>query len=118
MFLPFPVLYQSKIQRRKKVVLLGLFALGLFITVIQIVRIQTIRQLEQGTVDSAKLIMWSMVENNLGIVVSCIPTFAPLVRWPLPPPFAYVCLIFCTRLFLRLNLPFFVVFFLYGTNAC
>lgn len=68
-------------------VLLGLFALGLFITVIQIVRIQTIKQLEKGTVDSAKLIMWSMVENNLGIVVSCIPTFAPLVRWPRSPLF-------------------------------
>ncbi|KAK0651726.1 hypothetical protein B0T16DRAFT_85461 [Cercophora newfieldiana] len=80
MFLPFPVLAKSQIQKRKKVVLLGLFTLGVFITIIQIIRIQTVNRLVNYT-DSAPLILWSTVENNLGIIVACIPTLAPLVKY-------------------------------------
>ncbi|KAF0327441.1 hypothetical protein K4K61_011908 [Colletotrichum sp. SAR11_59] len=80
MFLPFPVLATSKIQKRKKFVLLGLFGLGAFITVIQIIRIQTVHSLA-NYLDSAPLIMWSTVENNLGIIVTCVPTLAPLVKY-------------------------------------
>jgi len=80
MLLPFPVLMKSHIQKRKKLVLLGLFGLGLFITIIQIIRIQTVHRLVNYT-DSAPLIMWSAVENNLGIVVANIPTLAPLIKY-------------------------------------
>ncbi|TEA16461.1 Satratoxin biosynthesis SC1 cluster protein 4 [Colletotrichum sidae] len=80
MLLPFPVLATSKIQKRKKFVLLGLFGLGAFITVIQIIRIQTVHSLA-NYLDSAPLIMWSAIENNLGIVVTCVPTLAPLVKY-------------------------------------
>ncbi|KAL2195082.1 hypothetical protein P885DRAFT_70667 [Corynascus similis CBS 632.67] len=80
MLLPFPILLQSRIQTRKKVILLGLFGLGTFITVIQILRIQTVKQLE-NYVDSAPLILWSTVENNLGIMCANVPTLAPLVKY-------------------------------------
>ncbi|EFQ93535.1 hypothetical protein PTT_09115 [Pyrenophora teres f. teres 0-1] len=80
MFLPFPVLLKSHIQTRKKVALLGLLALGTFITVIQILRIQTVRNLS-NYLDSGSLIMWSTVENNLGIIVASIPTLAPLFKY-------------------------------------
>ncbi|KAH6841017.1 hypothetical protein B0I37DRAFT_449177 [Chaetomium sp. MPI-CAGE-AT-0009] len=80
MLLPFPVLLHSRLQTRKKLVLLGLFGLGIFITVIQIVRIQTIAQLANYT-DSAPLILWSAVENNLGLIVANVPTLAPLVKY-------------------------------------
>ncbi|KAK4157504.1 hypothetical protein C8A00DRAFT_11628 [Chaetomidium leptoderma] len=80
MLLPFPVLLKSRIQTRKKLILLGLFGLGIFITVIQIIRIQTIEQLA-NYIDSAPLILWSAVENNLGIIVANVPTLAPLVKY-------------------------------------
>ncbi|KAH7134113.1 hypothetical protein EDB81DRAFT_597376, partial [Dactylonectria macrodidyma] len=80
MFLPFPVLLKSRIQNRKKFVLLGLFTLGIFITIIQILRIQTVRNLS-NYLDSASLIRWSTIENNLGIIVACIPTLAPLFKY-------------------------------------
>lgn len=35
MLLPFPVLLKSHIQTRKKLILLGLFGLGIFITIIR-----------------------------------------------------------------------------------
>ncbi|KAK4100116.1 hypothetical protein N658DRAFT_428256 [Parathielavia hyrcaniae] len=78
--LPFPVLAKSRLQTRKKVILLGLFGLGIFITVIQIIRIQTVKHLA-NYIDSAPLILWSNVENNLGIIVANVPTLAPLVKY-------------------------------------
>jgi hypothetical protein len=78
--LPFPVLLTSKIQKRKKAVLLGLFGLGVFVTIIQIIRIQTIKNLS-NYLDSAEPIIWSIVETALGISIACIPTIAPLVKY-------------------------------------
>jgi hypothetical protein len=80
MLLPFPVLLKSHIQNRKKFALIGLLALGTFITVIQVIRIQTVKSLA-NYLDSASLIMWSTVENNLGIIVASIPTLAPLFKY-------------------------------------
>ncbi|KAJ4985322.1 integral membrane protein [Stagonosporopsis vannaccii] len=80
MLLPYPVLLRSHVQKRKKLVLLGLLALGVFITIIQVIRIQTIKHLA-NYLDSASLIMWSTVENNMGIIVASIPTLAPLFKY-------------------------------------
>ncbi|KAI6778724.1 uncharacterized protein J7T54_000758 [Emericellopsis cladophorae] len=80
MLLPVPVLLKAQIQLRKKLVLLTLLGLGIFITVIQIFRIQTVVRLA-NYLDSAPLIMWSTVENNLGVIVVCVPTLAPLIKY-------------------------------------
>ncbi|KAI1408492.1 hypothetical protein F5Y13DRAFT_172566 [Hypoxylon sp. FL1857] len=79
MFLPFPVLIKTKIQKRKKVVLLGLFALGFFITVIQIIRIQFMKGLA-NPLNSGSVILWSAVEVNLGVIVACVPVLSPLFK--------------------------------------
>lgn len=79
MILPFPVLLKTQIPMKKKLILTGLFSLGTFITVIQIIRIQTIHSLA-NYLDSSSLIMWSMVENNLGIIIASIPPLSPLIR--------------------------------------
>lgn len=80
MFLPFPVILKSQIQKRKKIVLLGLFILGVFVTIIQAIRIQTIQSLV-NYLDSAKSIQWSIVETNMGVIIACVPTLAPLVKY-------------------------------------
>ncbi|KAG9256536.1 uncharacterized protein F5Z01DRAFT_697220 [Emericellopsis atlantica] len=80
MLLPVPVLLKAQIQLRKKLVLLILLGLGIFITVIQIFRIQTVVRLAKY-LDSAPLIMWSTIENNLGVIVVCVPTFAPFIKY-------------------------------------
>jgi len=74
------MLIRSQIPLRNKLVLLGIFSIGAFITVIQIIRIFTIKSLS-NYLDSSHLIMWSMVENNLGIIVSCVPPLSPLFRY-------------------------------------
>ncbi|WYZ42555.1 hypothetical protein EsH8_VI_000254 [Colletotrichum jinshuiense] len=80
MLLPFPVILKSQIQTRKKIVLLGLFIMGVFVTIAQAIRIQTIQNLV-NYLDSAKAIQWSVIENDIGIIIACIPTLAPLVKY-------------------------------------
>ncbi|KAI0383179.1 hypothetical protein F5Y04DRAFT_30437 [Hypomontagnella monticulosa] len=79
MFLPFPVLIKTKIPTKKKVVLLGLFALGFFITVIQIIRIEYLKDLTDP-LNSGTVILWSAVETHLGVIVACIPVLSPLFK--------------------------------------
>uniref|UniRef100_A0A093V2E9 Rhodopsin domain-containing protein n=1 Tax=Talaromyces marneffei PM1 TaxID=1077442 RepID=A0A093V2E9_TALMA len=77
--LPIPVLLKLRLNYKQKLVLVGMFATGFFVTVIQIIRIFTIKNLQAYT-DSAAIIIWSAIEISLGIIVPCIPTYAPLVR--------------------------------------
>ncbi|KAH7304719.1 integral membrane protein [Stachybotrys elegans] len=80
MALPFPVLLMSQIQKRKKIILLVLFGLGIFTTVIQVIRIQTIRNLA-NYLDSARSITWSVVEVCVGIIIACVPTLSPMIKY-------------------------------------
>ncbi|TFB07666.1 hypothetical protein CCMA1212_000243 [Trichoderma ghanense] len=80
LILPFPVLLKLQMKTRRKVALLCLFALGLFVTIVQIIRIQTIRNLA-NYLDSASAIKWSIVETAVGIVIACVPTLAPLIAY-------------------------------------
>jgi hypothetical protein len=78
-FLPFPILRRLQLDMRKKLILGALFALGFFVTVIQIIRIRTIAALVTYT-DSEPIIIWSIVEIHLGALISCVPSFAPLLK--------------------------------------
>ncbi|KUI56031.1 hypothetical protein VP1G_03434 [Cytospora mali] len=80
LLLPLPNFIKLQIPRRKKFVILGLFTLGIFITAVQVIRFHTIQTLT-NLVDSAKPITWSIVEGNMGIITTCIPTLAPLVKY-------------------------------------
>ncbi|PTB77331.1 hypothetical protein M440DRAFT_278063 [Trichoderma longibrachiatum ATCC 18648] len=80
LILPFPILLKLQMKIRRKVALLCLFALGLFVTIVQIIRIQTIRNLT-NYLDSAEAIKWSIVETAVGIVIACVPTLAPLITY-------------------------------------
>ncbi|KUI73160.1 hypothetical protein VM1G_08699 [Cytospora mali] len=80
LLLPLPNFIKLQIPRRKKLVILGLFTLGIFITAVQIIRFHTIQTLA-NLIDSEKPIIWSIVEGNMGIITTCIPTLAPLVKY-------------------------------------
>ncbi|KAF9891409.1 hypothetical protein FE257_004265 [Aspergillus nanangensis] len=77
--LPLPVLFHLQLQIRQKIVLMVVFALGFFVTVIQIVRIFTIGKLQTYT-DSEPIIIWSDIEISLGVIICCIPTYGPLFK--------------------------------------
>ncbi|KAI2639020.1 MFS general substrate transporter [Hypomontagnella submonticulosa] len=101
--LPLPVLTSMRLPRRQKVILIFTFALGIFVTIVDVVRIyyleQAITQVSSTASDNPAAtfgdspqfawnasftFMWSAIEVNVGIICACIPTLKPLVRRILP----------------------------------
>lgn len=64
--LPLPVLWKLQLRLKQKIILAGLFTLGFFVTVIQIIRIFTVKDLKTYT-DSKNIVIWSCVEISLGV---------------------------------------------------
>ncbi|KAG0645307.1 hypothetical protein D0Z07_8940 [Hyphodiscus hymeniophilus] len=78
--LPIPILMKLQINNRRKAVLLGVFGLGIFTTVCSILRMVQIIAISR-TGNSTKLVLWGTIEMNVGIVLTCIPTLAPLFTY-------------------------------------
>lgn len=69
--LPIPVLLSLQLRRRQKIALVVIFALGFFVTIIQIIRIFTVKNLKTYT-DSKPIILWSVVEISIAVRVYLI----------------------------------------------
>ncbi|KAI9647950.1 hypothetical protein NHQ30_004340 [Ciborinia camelliae] len=99
--LPIPVLTGMQLPQRQKVILVFTFLLGIFVTIVDVVRIYYLQQasndLQTSVVAHSKLgvgenfafnaslaFMWSAVEVNVGIVCACIPNLKPLMKRILP----------------------------------
>ncbi|KAI1098623.1 MFS general substrate transporter [Jackrogersella minutella] len=101
--LPLPVLTSMRLPRRQKIILICTFALGVFVTVVDVVRIYYLEQALTHTSttfgagkptvighspefawNASLSLMWSSLEVNVGIVCACIPTLKPLIRRFLP----------------------------------
>ncbi|KAI1167598.1 major facilitator superfamily domain-containing protein [Nemania serpens] len=101
--LPLPVLTSMRLPQRQKVILIMTFALGVFVTIVDVVRIYYL----QTAIDDASsksssdpnaafggspqfawnaslALLWSAVEVNVGIACACIPTLKPLIIRILP----------------------------------
>ncbi|OBT63173.1 hypothetical protein VE03_07852 [Pseudogymnoascus sp. 23342-1-I1] len=97
--LPIPVLTGVHLPRRQKTVLVLTFGLGIFVTIVDVVRIYYLQQalgittagssspqVTPGLGASPNFVynvsfglMWSIVEVNVGIICGCIPLLRPLV---------------------------------------
>lgn len=101
--LPIPVLTGMRLPRRQKYILVITFSLGIFVTIVDVVRIyylqQAITSAPVSTSSDPKAIfgdspefawnasmslMWSAVEVNIGMICACIPTLKPLIIKLLP----------------------------------
>ncbi|KAI0540514.1 fucose permease [Xylaria digitata] len=103
--LPLPVLTSMRLPPRQKIILIITFALGIFVTVVDVVRIyylqRAISDASSSTVSSKNIdasfgvspefawnaslaLLWSAVEVNVGIACACIPTLKPLIIRILP----------------------------------
>jgi fucose permease len=100
--LPIPVLTGMRLPQRQKIILVFTFSLGIFVTVVDVVRIyylqQAINYAPVATDGSSALfgstpefawnaslsLMWSAVEVNLGMTIACVPTLKPLILRILP----------------------------------
>lgn len=68
--LPIPVLLKINISRQKKLGLIGIFALGLFTTICSIMRYLQINEIQYGDHDSTMLVVWGVIEFNVGVSAS------------------------------------------------
>lgn len=97
--LPIPVLTGMCLPQRQKAILVFTFSLGIFVTIVDVVRIYYLQQASNDFLASSLLhstseddfaynaslaFMWSAVEVNVGIVCACIPTLKPLIKKILP----------------------------------
>ncbi|KAK8069481.1 hypothetical protein PG994_006097 [Apiospora phragmitis] len=101
--LPLPVLTGMRLPPRQKIILVVTFTLGIFVTVVDVVRIYYLQQAitdispdlssdptssfggQTNFAFNASLsLMWSSVEVNIGIACACVPTLKPLIIRILP----------------------------------
>lgn len=101
--LPIPVLTGMRLPRRQKYILVITFSLGIFVTIVDVVRIYYLQQAitSAPTTSSSDptaifgdspefawnasfALMWSAVEVNIGMICACIPTLKPLIIKLLP----------------------------------
>ncbi|KAI0153789.1 integral membrane protein [Pestalotiopsis sp. NC0098] len=79
--LPMQPIYTSNLRMRQKAAVMVLFALGAFVAVTSILRMQTLDFSSSSTdttydLDSS---IWTMIEENIAIICSCLP----MMRGPL-----------------------------------
>ncbi|KAE8453898.1 hypothetical protein EG329_007674 [Mollisiaceae sp. DMI_Dod_QoI] len=96
--LPIPVLTGMRLPQRQKTILVFTFALGIFVTIVDVVRIYYLQQAVDNQIvahhqfgtgtdfawNASTALMWSAVEVNVGIICACIPTLKPLFKRILP----------------------------------
>ncbi|KAI0110894.1 fucose permease [Nemania sp. FL0031] len=101
--LPLPVLTSMRLPPRQKIILIITFALGIFVTIVDVVRIYYLQTAindasskpssdpnasfggsPEFAWNASLALLWSAVEVNVGIACACIPTLKPLIIRILP----------------------------------
>ncbi|KAK5108107.1 hypothetical protein LTR62_008761 [Meristemomyces frigidus] len=82
--LPIPEVLQLKLNTRQKVMLCGVFLLGIFVSLCSVLRIIAVLKDDKGkdtTWDFIPRNIWSFVETNVGIICACLPVLkTPIFR--------------------------------------
>lgn len=105
LFLPMPILTSMRLPRKQKTILVVTFGFGIFVAVVDIVRIAYLQsaytyrlnQIAHNYATTGRAsdatdfswyasfsFMWSAVEVNLGIMCACVPALKPLVSRFMP----------------------------------
>ncbi|KAH8667984.1 hypothetical protein BGZ60DRAFT_528324 [Tricladium varicosporioides] len=82
-FLPWPILWNLRLNKRVKMVLLGVMSLGLFACAAGIVKLTILPSYGRSgdfLYDSAGLTIWTAAELNIGVLASSIPCLKPLLK--------------------------------------
>ncbi|RYN42020.1 hypothetical protein AA0112_g1920 [Alternaria arborescens] len=84
--MPLPHVWRLHAPIAQRIVLAGMFALGTFIAIVSLVRLIIFLQIPiSGQVDPTynfrEIIVWSIVEVNVGLTCACLPSLKPAFRW-------------------------------------
>ncbi|OJJ66259.1 hypothetical protein ASPBRDRAFT_138327 [Aspergillus brasiliensis CBS 101740] len=83
LLIPFPQIAKLQMNRRKKIAVCLILALGSFVCVASAVRIYVLYQFTQArdiTWMMGPLFIWSSIEPSVAIVCACLPHLRPLAR--------------------------------------
>ncbi|KAF5487146.1 hypothetical protein CGCS363_v013249 [Colletotrichum siamense] len=81
--LPLTQLYKLNLKLRKKLGIMAMFCVGIFLTVVSIIRVKSLVYFatsSNATADARGTIIWSCIELCTGVVVSCMPNARQLLR--------------------------------------
>ncbi|KAI0007119.1 hypothetical protein F4779DRAFT_593425 [Xylariaceae sp. FL0662B] len=87
--LPMQPIYHSKLPSRQKWALMIVFALGLFVTVTSILRMQTLdfSSTSPDTTYDITSSIWTVIEENLATICACLPMCKSPLEWLFPSIF-------------------------------
>ncbi|KAI1858472.1 uncharacterized protein JN550_012605 [Neoarthrinium moseri] len=85
--LPIPQLLALQMNFRRKLGVILMFAVGLFVTLCSIIRLRTIMEFGKSTnptYEYSALAIWSLVEIDVGVICASLPGVAGLLQrlWP------------------------------------
>ncbi|ROT36767.1 hypothetical protein SODALDRAFT_340963 [Sodiomyces alkalinus F11] len=89
--MPLPVIRSLQLPRRQKLMLVGVFGLGLLTCIISIIRIRTLKvaaSTDDPNWDNVDAATWSFLEVSIAVIAACLPTLRPLFSTLMPRAFA------------------------------
>ncbi|KAJ9247285.1 hypothetical protein DTO280E4_874 [Paecilomyces variotii] len=90
MSLPLHELSQLVLSRKKKVFVMFMFCLGFFVTIVSIIRLQSLVEFattSNVTWDYVAIGYWSTIEVHVGVVCACLPAIRSLLLHIFPSVF-------------------------------
>ncbi|KAL2870512.1 putative integral membrane protein [Aspergillus lucknowensis] len=88
---PMPALKKLQLPSRQKIALMAVFALGAFVFVTSILRMQSLLVISESkdpTYDNVGAATWSAVECNVAIICACLPATRALISKLIPRLFS------------------------------
>ncbi|EEH33714.2 hypothetical protein PAAG_04763 [Paracoccidioides lutzii Pb01] len=90
--LPLRELSQLELWRKKKIHICLMFSVGSFVTIVSILRLQTLLKFAKShnfTWDYVEMGYWSTIEIHVGIICACMPAMRSFFRRVFPTLFSY-----------------------------
>ncbi|KAF2649985.1 hypothetical protein K491DRAFT_721173 [Lophiostoma macrostomum CBS 122681] len=80
--MPIPYVWRLHAPIAQRIILAGMFTLGIFIAIVSIIRLNIFMNINIATMDDVtynfrEVIIWSIVEVNVGLVCACLPSLKP-----------------------------------------
>ncbi|KAH8689164.1 putative plasma membrane protein Pth11-like protein [Talaromyces proteolyticus] len=86
-FLPIPVIVKLQLPTQQKILLCGIFAVGIFVCITSILRLSSLNIATSHhdiTWNSISSSIWTIIESNLGIICACLPALQPIISGIFP----------------------------------
>ncbi|VUC35604.1 unnamed protein product [Clonostachys rosea] len=83
-FMPIPYVWGLNVPLGQRLILASMFLLGLFVCIVSIIRLTEVMSISTSdmnvTYNLKNFMLWSVVEINIGLVCSCLPSLRRLAK--------------------------------------